>query len=371
MEDPLMSRRPGLKLLLAGALVCAADAFGAHGSRWAAETRADGAQGGALHSVAVASPVGTQVATQAAAQPGAQHSVAITVDDLPGALPGNDSAYGELKELQKINRGIPAALKAHHAWSIGFVNERKLQVQGERDARAELLQMWLAAGLNLGNHNYAHDNFDKTPLQQYEDDTIRGEVVTGALLKALGQSEKYFRHPYLNTGMTMELKTAFDTFLKERGYTIAPVTIEDADYVFNDALGHALEKKDKKMAAKAKKEYLEYVDTVFDYAEKESAEMFGRQIPQVLLIHDNVLNTECLDALLEKLEKRGYKFVPLDAALADPAYATADLYVGTGILWMDRWKLALGMKLDLSEGPEPPVWAEQIFEKMRKERQKE
>ena len=366
-----MSRRLGLKVLFAGALVCAVAAFAAHGRPWAAETRADGAQGGALHSVAVASPVGTQVATQAAAQPGAQHSVAITVDDLPGALPGNDFAYGELKELQKINRGIPAALKAHHAWSIGFVNERKLQVQGERDARAELLQMWLAAGLNLGNHNYAHDNFDKTPLQQYEDDTIRGEVVTGALLKALGQSEKYFRHPYLNTGMTMELKTAFDTFLKERGYTIAPVTIEDADYVFNDALGHALEKKDKKMAAKAKKEYLEYVDTVFDYAEKESAEMFGRQIPQVLLIHDNVLNTECLDQLLDKLEKRGYKFVSLDTAMADPAYATPDVYVGTGILWMDRWKLALGMKLDLSKGPEPPAWAQQIFEQMRKDMQKE
>jgi peptidoglycan-N-acetylglucosamine deacetylase len=305
------------------------------------------------------------------AQVGTQHSVSITVDDLPGALPGDDFAYGELKELQKINRGIPAALKAHHAWAIGFVNERKLQVHGERDARAELLQMWLEAGLTLGNHNFAHDDFSNTALQKYEDDLIRGEVVTEALLKAAGQSEKYFRHPYLNTGMTMDVKTAFDTFLKDRGYTIAPVTIEDADYVFNDALGHALETKDKKKAARAKKEYLGYVDTVFDYAEKESAEMFGRQIPQILLIHDNALNTECLDALLDKLEKRGYKFVTLDAAMSDPAYATPDLYVGTGILWMDRWKLALGLKLDLSKGPEPPGWAEQIFEQMRKERQKE
>jgi peptidoglycan/xylan/chitin deacetylase (PgdA/CDA1 family) len=314
---------------------------------------------------------GTRPGTQPGAQLGSQHSVVITVDDLPGALPGNDFAYGELKELQKINRGIPAALKAHHAWAIGFVNERKLQVAGERDGRAELLQMWLDAGLLLGNHNYAHDDFSNTPLQKYEDDLIRGEVVTEALLKPAGQTEKYYRHPYLNTGMTMEAKTAFDTFLKEREYAIAPVTIEDADYVFNDALAHAVENKDKKMAAKAKKEYLEYVDTVFDYAEKESAEMFGRQIPQIILVHDNALNLECMDALLTKLEKRGYKFVSLDAALADPAYATPDLYVGTGILWMDRWKLALGMKLDLSKGPEPPSWAEQIFEQMRKERQKE
>jgi peptidoglycan/xylan/chitin deacetylase (PgdA/CDA1 family) len=344
----------GLRWFGVGALLCAAVAWGGHAGRLAAT-----ASGGA------------QDAAQGGTQLGSQHSVAITVDDLPGALPGDDFAYGELKELQKINRGIPAALKAHHAWAIGFVNERKLQVAGERDARAELLQMWLDAGLTLGNHNFAHDDFSNTPLEKYEDDLIRGAVVTGALLKAAGQSERYFRHPYLNTGATMEDKTAFDKFLEDRRYTIAPVTIEDADYVFNDAMAYAVEKKDKKMAAKAKKEYLEYVDTVFDYAEKESAEMFGRQIPQILLVHDNALNTECLDALLTKLEKRGYKFVSLDSAMADPAYATADLYVGTGILWMDRWKLALGMKLDLSKGPEPPGWAEQIFEQMRKERQKE
>jgi peptidoglycan/xylan/chitin deacetylase (PgdA/CDA1 family) len=349
----------GLRLIGGGVLACAAAVWGVAGVRSAAAIR-----GGGAH-------LAGQSATQSGAQVVAEHRVAITVDDLPGALPGDDFAYGELKELQKINRGVPAALKAHHAWAIGFVNERKLQVQGERDARTELLQMWLEAGLQLGNHNFAHDDFSNTALQKYEDDLIRGEVVTEALLKAAGQSEKYFRHPYLNTGMTMEVKTAFDAFLKERGYTIAPVTIEDADYVFNDALAHALEKKDKKMAARAKKEYLEYVDTVFDYAEKESADMFGRQIPQILLVHDNALNAECLDALLEKLEKRGYKFVSLDAALADPAYATPDLYVGTGILWMDRWKLALGMKLDLSKGPEPPSWSEQIFEQMRKERQKE
>ncbi|MFZ3214945.1 MAG: polysaccharide deacetylase family protein [Candidatus Acidiferrales bacterium] len=342
-----MTRRPKLELFCVSALLCGVAGWGAHAAQPAAKARASWAP------------------------ESAQRTVAVTVDDLPGALPGNDFAYGELKELQKINRGIPAVLKAHHAWAIGFVNERKLQVKGERDARAELLQMWLDAGLLLGNHNYAHDDFNTTPLQQYEDDAIRGEVVTGALLKAAGQGEKYFRHPYLNTGTTLELKTAFDTFLKERGYTIAPVTIEDADYVFNDVLGQALEKKDKKMAAKAKKEYLQYVDTVFDYAEKESAAEFGRQIPQVLLVHDSELNTECLDELLTKLEKRGYQFVSLDAAMADPAYATPDLYVGTGILWMDRWKLALGQKLELNKGPDPPAWAEQIFEQMRKEQQKE
>ena len=301
----------------------------------------------------------------------AQRTIAVTVDDLPGAIPGNDFAMGDLKELQKINRTIPATLKAHHAWAIGFINERKLQVQGERDARAELLQIWLDAGLALGNHTFSHADFQTTPLAQYEDETIRGEVVTTALLKAMGQTEKYFRHPYLNTGPTAEAKTAFEAFLKERGYTIAPVTVEDADYVFNDVLGQATEKKDKKLAARAKKEYLEYADTSFDYSEGLSRSLFGREIPQTLLIHDNQLNSECLDALLTKIEKRGYKFVSLDQVLSDPAYATADNYVGaTGISWLLRWRLAFGQKPNFEQGPEPPAWANTIFEQMRKERQK-
>jgi peptidoglycan-N-acetylglucosamine deacetylase len=299
-----------------------------------------------------------------------QRAVVITVDDLPGALPGNDFALGDLKTLQKINRGIPAILKAHHAWAVGFVNERKLQVWGERDARAEMLQMWLDAGLTLGNHTYEHTDFNAATLQKFEDETIRGEAVTRVLMKASGQTEKYFRHPYLNTGATAEAKSAFEQFLKDRNYVIAPVTVEDGDYVFNDVLAQATEKKDKKLEAKAKQAYLDYVDTVFDYYEKDSLADFNREVPQVFLIHDNQINLECLDAVLTKLEKRGYKFVSLDAALADPAYATPDLYVGDGLSWLDRWKPALNLKIDKDKGPEPPDWAQKIFDKMRAEKQK-
>jgi peptidoglycan/xylan/chitin deacetylase (PgdA/CDA1 family) len=346
-EDLLMTDKRRVAAYGVGAVLCMVVAWNAFGARQA------------------------PAANSADAQDGARREVAITVDDLPGALPGNDFAYGDLKELQKINRAIPGILKAHHAWAIGFVNERKLQVQGERDARAALLQIWLDDGLFLGNHTYSHADFSTTPLQEYEDETIRGEVVTGALLKAMGEKEQYFRHPYLDTGTSLEVKNSFDTFLKERGYTVAPVTIEDADYVFNDALAHAYETKDKKLAAKAKKEYLEYVDTVFNYGESESEKLFGRQIPQVLLIHDNELNTECLDALLTKLEKRGYKFISLQEAMTDPAYATPDLWVGTGVLWMERWKLAMGLKPEPDKGPDPPKWASDIFDQMRKEMQKQ
>ncbi len=119
--------------------------------------------------------------------------------------------------------------------------------------------------------------------------------------------------------------------------------------MFNDILGESIEKNDKELSAKAKTEYLAYADTVFAYEEQESRNLFRREIPQILLVHDK-LNAQCTDALLSQLEKRGYKFISLDDALADPAYATPDLFVGgVGISWLMRWESRLRPKAKTSK----------------------
>jgi peptidoglycan/xylan/chitin deacetylase (PgdA/CDA1 family) len=297
----------------------------------------------------------------------AKRRVAITVDDLPGAIPATPTANGDLRELQRYNEAIPAMLKAHHAPAIGFVNEKRLHVAGERDARAALLQRWIDAGLELGNHTYSHANFNQVSLQEMEDETIRGEVITRSLLVAAGKSERYFRYPYLFTGPTAELKEAFETFLKSRGYKNAPVTVDNADYMFNDILHEAETHKDTNVAEQAKREYLQFAMTEFDYFEEASRKLFGREISQVFLMHDNEINTETLDELLRLLEKRGYQFISLDEALVDPAYATPDRFVGTaGISWIDRWRVFFGQKADYEHDPDPPEWVMKRFREIRK-----
>jgi len=298
-------------------------------------------------------------------------SVAVTVDDLPGAVPGADHAIGDLQELQRINRIIPEILSSRHVPAIGFVNEWKLQVQGQRDARAALLQSWLDAGLELGNHTYTHASFWTTPIGQYEDEVIRGEVVTQALMNAEGKKERYFRHPYLITGPTPEAKQAFEAFLKQRGYLVAPVTIDNDDYEFNDVLGAALRQKNQKLADRTKASYLDYTNTAFEYYEGVSRSLFHREIPQVLLIHDSELTAECLDRILTNLQHRGYRFISLDQALADPAYATPDRYIGpAGFSWLIRWKLAFGQKADWQDEPNPPEWVSRMSDDIRKANQK-
>jgi peptidoglycan/xylan/chitin deacetylase (PgdA/CDA1 family) len=297
-------------------------------------------------------------------------AVAITVDDLPGAVPGTGHATGDLRELERINRIIPQVLKSHDAPAIGFVNEWKLQVRGEREARVALLQSWLDAGLTLGNHTYTHPSFWTTPLGQYESEVIRGEVVTQALMNAAGQQERYFRHPYLITGPTPQAKAAFETFLKENGYQVAPVTVDNEDYAFNDVLGAALQEKNEELASRTKSAYLAYMSSAFDYYEGVSRSLFHREIPQVLLIHDSELTAECLDELLTSLERRGYRFISLDEALADPAYATPDLFIGPeGFSWLIRWKLAFGQQADWQDEPGPPEWVAKMSNQIREANQ--
>src|SRR5262249_30545149 len=160
------------------------------------------------------------------------------------------------------------ALRKHRVPAIGFVIERKLQVRGERDARAQVLESWLDAGMELANHTYAHKAFSDVTLAEYEDEMVRGAVVALALMAARGRTMRYFRHPSLDTGRSREESAAFEEFLASRGYRVAPVTLENADYEFNDALNDARTRQDGKLAERVEAEYVAHTDSSFRYSEQ-------------------------------------------------------------------------------------------------------
>lgn len=294
-----------------------------------------------------------------------QRTIAITFDDLPKAYAGKDNA----SDIRASTERLLQALQAHRVPAIGFVNEQGLFVPGQTDARIEVLRMWLTAGMELGNHTFSHPDLNKVSLQDYEDDVLHGEVVWRRLVdKHLknGASAvtpvRYFRHPYTHTGETKEKRGAFEAFLKSRGYTIAPFTIETFDWGFNAIYTKALVAGDKEMAKRIRASYLDYTDTMFSYFEQKSRDLFDREIPQILLIHANNINADSVDDILTRLEKRGYRFVTLGQAMADPAYGTSDNYVGPiGPSWLHRWALAFGKPMSFQEEPDPPKWILDLY----------
>ena len=176
------------------------------------------------------------------------------------------------------------------------MNESKLYREGEVDARIALLRRWRDAGVVLGNHTFSHPSLHKTPLAMFEDDLVKGETATKMILAEKGQRLRWFRHPFLQTGPTKEVKAAFEEFLASRGYRVAPVTIDTNDWMFNSPFTDARERGDEPAAQRVRQAYLDYIVRMLDFYEDLERRLFGRAIRHVLLIHANELNADAIDA---------------------------------------------------------------------------
>lgn len=289
------------------------------------------------------------------AAPAPARTLAITVDDLP--IGGPDDG---LAEVAAINRRIVAALVTAESPAVGFVNEEKLYRTGEVDGRIAVLESWLAAGLELGNHTYSHSDFNRVGLAAYQEDVIRGETVTRRLLAARGARLTWFRQTFLRTGKTAEERDSLAAWLTARGYAAAPVTVENDDWFFDSRYCVALRRGDSALAARIAEAYLAHWATMLGFYESLGERLFRRPIAQTVLLHANRINADHLPAVLELFRKRGYSFVTLSAALADPAYERPDPYAGPwGKSWLQRWALAEGIDT-LGKEPDPPKWVVEL-----------
>ena len=291
---------------------------------------------------------------QAAPGDTAERSIALTFDDLPVV----SRSRRDLAFQQQVTGALVHTLSRHRVPAIGFVNENKLELDGRVDPRrVALLRQWLAAGLELGNHTWSHPDLHIVPVEAYHADILRGERITRALIDSAGGTLRWFRHPFLHTGRSLETRRAVEDFLAARGYTVAPVTIDDYDYLFAAAFDVA-SARDTAVASRVAHEYLGYMERVVEYYERQAASLLGREIPQVLLLHANALNAATLEQLLGMLRRRGYSFVSLAEATRDSAYRSEDTYVGpAGMTWLHRWALTAGRRGAVFAGePEVPPW---------------
>ena len=306
--------------------------------------------------------VGAMAAGQQSDQKQEQNRLmAVTVDDLPVAQP----SWHSDEQMDRITTGLLAAFAEHGVPAVGFVNEGKLETDGEiRAFRVGILQRWLDAGLELGNHGYAHLDLHRVPPEEWKADVVRGETHTRDLVEASGGHLQYFRHPYLHVGMTVEIQAETSDFLGSRGYTVAPVSIDNSEWIYGRAYRRAYNTGDEEQKRRIGRDYIRYMLEVVEFYEGQSEAIVGRAIPHVLLVHAYALNADWLDALLVELEKRGYGWITLSEALEDPVYDRAiDGWTGSGgITWLHRWAITDGaVDRELFQGePEPPAWVANI-----------
>jgi len=286
--------------------------------------------------------------------------IAVTIDDLP---------------WQRIAKTAPEALAARHAALleqlrqggvpvVGFVNEDKLELDDSvQPERLAMLNAWLDAGYDLGNHTYGHVDLHEVGIPAYEQAIVRGERALRPMLAARGKTPQWFRHPYLRAGRTPEDKAAVAKFLAEHGYRIAPVTVDNGEWVWAFAYervldGQADTPERAALLERLRLGYVPYMLNKIDYYERQSQALLGYNLPHILLLHANALNGDAYAALIRGIERRGYRFVTLEEAMRDPAYAREDGYRGRyGPSWLHRWAMAEKKPKEFYDGePTVPRW---------------
>ncbi|KTD40752.1 polysaccharide deacetylase family protein [Legionella parisiensis] len=232
-----------------------------------------------------------------------EKEIAITIDDLPFVGSGS-STPASLKRTQNRFMAIVNALVNNQVPATGFVI-------GEAVAKNEwdLLETFRNQGFALGNHTYTHKSLNNMSADKYIADIDRADTVLAPVLT----EPKYFRYPYLAEG-TGQKKQKVHDYLAAHQYTIAPVTIDSKDYEFNARFYRIPYRKRAQNLPSFKKRYLAYIWQQTLRAEKNAK---GKNVKQILLIHANLLNSLCLEDIIEMYRKNGYKFISLADALKD------------------------------------------------------
>jgi peptidoglycan/xylan/chitin deacetylase (PgdA/CDA1 family) len=286
-----------------------------------------------------------------------QKMVAITIDDLPFV---RMNLFSDKELIQKTDK-LLIYLEKQNAPVTGFVNLSKVYKSGELDSvRFNLLRQWLGKGFDLGNHTFSHPDYNYVSYKYFIYDIEKNEPLLNALLAEYHKSMPYFRHPYLHRGNNKAKADSLAEYLQKRNYIEAPVTIDNAEWIFAAAYDSILKTHDKNSINRIGEAYISYMESKVKYYEGQSDKLFGRNIRQILLIHANSLNSDYMGELLLMFVKNGYSFINLESALKDELYKTEDhFYKNGGISWLDRWAITQGNSKDFFQGE--PVCPESIM----------
>lgn len=229
-----------------------------------------------------------------------EKEIALTIDDLP-FVGTNANDPGNLLRTRTRFLSILEALNKNHIPATGFVIANSIA-----KGQWELLEEFRKDGYEIGNHTYSHANLDHVSVDKYIENIDKADKI----LQPIMTQPKYFRYPGLAEGKG-EKKQAIQDYLVTNQYIIAPVTIDSKDYKFNARLLNINWRVRAQYLSKIKKQYLAYIWQQTLKAEKRSKN--GSK--QILLIHSNLLNSHCLNDIIQMYKSHGYKFVTLQEAL--------------------------------------------------------
>jgi peptidoglycan/xylan/chitin deacetylase (PgdA/CDA1 family)/ketosteroid isomerase-like protein len=237
----------------------------------------------------------------------------VTVDDLPIA----SGLHADPAERRRITQGLLAALAKHRVPAVGLVTWSHVRDAGDR----ALLDLWLAAGHELGNHSDRHLSLTAAATEAWLADVELARVEIDAFLRARGRRLRFFRFPFLREGDTEAKVDAARAWLAGTGQRNLTVTIDDQDWSFEQPWVNATREGDEVALVTVSEDYLASLRLSVRHHERSGDTLLGRVAPQVLLLHANAVGAGNWDRLFTWLEQAGHRFATADEVLGDPAFA--------------------------------------------------
>jgi uncharacterized protein (TIGR02246 family) len=265
-------------------------------------------------------------AVAGAAQPG--RPLLVTVDDLPM---GGGRLHTDAGERRAVTEALLAVLAKHQVKAVGFVVWGNVRNAADR----EILERWLAAGHELGNHSRGHLDYTRTDAETYIADVEAGRAGLQGLLDPHKRKLRYFRFPFLREGETEAKLDAMRAYLGRSGQTNVQVTIDNQDWSFEQRWIEAERAGNAAARERVGDEYQLGLRTEIVTQSQLGDELFERTTPQVLLLHANAVGAAQWDALFSWAARAGYRFATADEVLADPAITAPHRFVNSygGSLW--------------------------------------
>ena len=246
--------------------------------------------------------------------------ILITVDDLPLST----GLHRTPAEREAVTRGLLAALARHGIRAVGLVTGANHPAPGD----LSLLELWLRAGHELGNHSFGHLDYTRTDPEAYAADVERQRAFLESFLRERGQALRFFRFPYLREGDTPGKLEAMRAYLARSGQRDLPVSIDHQDWSFEEPWVEAKRSGDQVTLRRLAEDYQAALRLHVRHFEAMSEQLFSRPVPEVLLLHPGQVGVDQWDELFSWLKATGHRFATADEVMADPAYATRHGFVG-------------------------------------------
>lgn len=247
-------------------------------------------------------------------------NVAITMDN-----PNSDPT--PLLNPEVRDKEILSTLKKNHLKIVLFVQGAQVDdPQGRK-----LLERWNNAGHIVGNHTYSHSNINNVSEEQYENDTLKNQL----LLQHYSNFKKIFRFPFLKEGDTVATRDEFRKFLRENGYKNSSVTIDASDWYISERLEKRLTQNPNADITPYKEYYLKHMWDRAQYYDSLAREVIGRSPNHTLIVHHNLLNALFLDDLIQMFKDNGWNVINADEAFQDPIFKLTpnSLPAGESLIW--------------------------------------